>query len=97
MKTYQEILKTREINKLSLLDYFGKVGINTNALIEENITNGRNNKCAAFTVFCNEAEYKDYSQAFYYSQDGKGGDYFTWSKYAENKYKLSITIKDGWN
>ena len=89
---HQEILNTMLENETLLMDYFKKVNVPVDRLQKVEVFNGRNCKCSALTLRCNnEQEFNNHKLAFYYANK-KGGDSFQYSK-----MNLTITIKDGWN
>ena len=92
--TYQEIKKTREINKEKLVNHFKNNGIENEVKVSTT-SNGRNNTCECFYIMVKESDFKKYKSIFYSAQNF-GGDFFQYKTYGDS-IMLEITIKDGWN
>ena len=91
---YQEILKTRQINKENLINYFKRNGIENE--VKNSVTiNGRNNTCECFYIMAKESDFTKYQRIFYAAQN-YGGEFYQYKTYGDSKL-LEITIEDGWN
>ena len=92
--TYQEIIDRRNKSKQMLINYFTRQGVELSKIHQVEIFNGRNRKCEAFQILCNnEEEFKKYKQIFFYGANKeKGGEFFIYKG-----KMLYVTIYDGWN
>lgn len=92
--TYQDVLNTRLKNELLLMDYFKKVNVPTDRLQKVEVLNGRNCKCSALRLVCNNEDEFNYHRTAFYGAYRNGGEFF---QYDARRFELTSTINDGWN